>query len=402
MGSKSKHGKSRIIKIVNMGPGVNREQIYAFFRNIGRISECKFYPEKISEENKNSSKVAFVKFSDSYDTRVSLHLNETVIGDRAIHVTPFDNNEIPSQTEALIAATSFEQEEAELEDDNLTSRLFNTDSGLNVIRTTFVKPVDTKIPKFPDLPENTDRSELERIRRTIYVSNLDKSVVPEQLLAFFSIVGEVMYVRMTDVITPETIGAYIEFSLQKSVVVAFTYNNAIFRGKPLKISHSISAIEIIDNDEKTRSVDKKMNEALKQVRAAEDLIAEKAASMTYPRSPVRYKRSRSRHRSRSKRHRRKRTRSRSRSPRRHRRKHRRSRSRSRGSAYRSKHRSHRSKRYSRGSDKKSETSSEKYIAVKKSSEDTHDKNSSDTDKFLQVNNPESNNKPESQCEPVTN
>ena len=59
-------------------------------------------------------------------------------------------------------------------------------------------------------------------------------VSAEQLLNFFSQVGEIRYVRMAGDETQPTRFAFVEFSEQVSVATALTYNGVMFGGRPLK------------------------------------------------------------------------------------------------------------------------------------------------------------------------
>ncbi|XP_057298551.1 splicing regulatory glutamine/lysine-rich protein 1-like [Hydractinia symbiolongicarpus] len=62
-----------------------------------------------------------------------------------------------------------------------------------------VEDVPTNIPGLPPPPVitcTTDPMELEEIKRTIFVENIHDSITSEQLMAFFSGVGEVKYMRL--------------------------------------------------------------------------------------------------------------------------------------------------------------------------------------------------------------
>ena len=55
-----------------------------------------------------------------------------------------------------------------------------------------------------------------------------------QILGFFSQVGEIKYVRMGGEGVGEARCAYVEFSDQRSVATALTYNGVMFQGIPIK------------------------------------------------------------------------------------------------------------------------------------------------------------------------
>ena len=56
----------------------------------------------------------------------------------------------------------------------------------------------------------------------------------EQILGFFSQVGEIKYVRMGGEGIGEARCAYVEFSDQRSVATALTYNGVMFQGSPIR------------------------------------------------------------------------------------------------------------------------------------------------------------------------
>ena len=52
-------------------------------------------------------------------------------------------------------------------------------------------------------------------------------------MTFFSQVGEVKYVRMAGDPTNAVLSGYVEFTDQRSVATALTYNGVMFQGKPV-------------------------------------------------------------------------------------------------------------------------------------------------------------------------
>jgi len=50
---------------------------------------------------------------------------------------------------------------------------------------------------------------------------------------FFSQVGEVKYVRMAGDPNGPVVSGYVEFTDQRSVATALTYNGVMFQGKPV-------------------------------------------------------------------------------------------------------------------------------------------------------------------------
>ena len=66
------------------------------------------------------------------------------------------------------------------------------------------------------------------------ISFLYFQVSGEHILSFFSQVGEIKYVRMGGEGIGEARCAYVEFSDQRSVATALTYNGVMFQGRPIR------------------------------------------------------------------------------------------------------------------------------------------------------------------------
>ncbi|KAH7946718.1 hypothetical protein HPB52_003775 [Rhipicephalus sanguineus] len=241
--------------------------------------------------------------------------------------------------------------------------------GIQVITTQDPTLAALGLPPYPPLPATMDPAKVEEIRRTVYVGNLDSSATTEQLLKFFSQMGEVKYVRMAGGESQPTRFAFVEFTEQSSVGRALQFNGIEFCGRSLKINHSNNAI-VKPQAKSSEAAHKEIEEAMRRVREAQSLITaaiepemvkqpivgsplQLGAVATLAKRRSRSK-SRSRRRSRSRSHssrRRSRSSSRRRSTSRHRRSHRRSRSRHRSPRRRrrssSSRRSSRSRRHSR-------------------------------------------------------
>jgi arginine/serine-rich splicing factor 12 len=109
-----------------------------------------------------------------------------------------------------------------------------------------------------------DQTRAEEIRRTVYVSNLDPRVTFEHLHELFTQIGEVKYIRMTvsekgvqyDKLglgvkqsdeeeidyESDSVGAYIEFSEQPSVLKALCLNGLMFAQRNIRINHTVQGV----------------------------------------------------------------------------------------------------------------------------------------------------------------
>ncbi|CAL1540336.1 unnamed protein product [Lymnaea stagnalis] len=328
---------TRVIQVTNVAPSCTNEQMRTLFSYLGRVKELKMYPPENTEGV--VARVAYIEFDESITTGVALHLSGTVFIDRALMVVPVmdGKSKIPDEHTALqltpqaVAGMLPGQPTWPA---NVVSQV--TGVGINQVITTYdPRLTSLGLPQYPPLPATTDASKIEEIRRTVYVSDLDPKVTAEMLLSFFSQVGEIKYIRLAGDERAAARAAYIEFTDQRSVAQALTYNNVVFQGRTMSVQHSKTNIVKPIGGKVNEASQREIDEAMKKVKEASKLISAAASepkkdssrspsrkrsrskSKVRSRSPSRRSRSRSkgrrrRSRSRSKR----RSRSRHRSPRR--------------------------------------------------------------------------------------
>lgn len=345
-----------VAQVTNVAPTATLEQMSTLFGFLGKILEIKMYP---SDEFllQPVAKVCYIRYEEPWSVGVAQHLTNTVFVDRALIVVPVTDGKLPDESRALALTTPVSAVPEEPTIAALSPGLVNQVAmgagGVQVITTQDPQLAALGLPPYPPLPATMDPTKVEEIRRTVYVGNLDSSATTEQLLKFFSQMGEVKYVRMAGGESQPTRFAFVEFTEQSSVGRALQFNGIEFAGRSLKINHSNNSI-VKPQAKSSEAAHKEIEEAMRRVREAQSLItaaiepemarAQAVGSPLMPgisaatpmlakrrsKSPVKPRRSRSRSsRSRSSR-RRSRSSSRhrpSRSGSRHRRSHRRSRSR---------------------------------------------------------------------------
>ncbi|BFY99234.1 hypothetical protein BsWGS_02273 [Bradybaena similaris] len=340
---------TRVIQVTNVAPSCSNEQLRTLFTYLGRVKDQRVYPPENTEGT--VARVAYIEFDDSVTTGVALHLSGTVFIDRALMIVPVMDGKIPDETTALqltpqaVAGMLPGQPTWPA---NVVSQM--TGTGANQVITTYdPRLTSLGLPQYPPLSMTTDASKIEEIRRTVYVSDLDPKITAEMLLSFFSQVGEIKYIRLAGDERAGARAAYIEFTDQRSVAQALTYNNVVFQGRTISVQHSKTSI-IKPTGKMNEASQREIDEAMKKVKEASKLISAAASdtkkessrspgrkrsrskSKRRSRSPSRIRRSRSRSKGRRRRSRSRprRSRSRHRSPRRSRTPIRRRRSRSRG------------------------------------------------------------------------
>ena len=144
---------------------------------------------------------------------------------------------------------------------------------------------DRSLPPYPPLPGSTEHAKIDEIRRTIYVSNLDPRVTFENVHDLFCQVGEIAFIRMTKSeqgieyenlgltsnikeeenidLYDDSIGAYIEFSEQPSVVKALCLNGLLFAKRHIRVNHANSAILIPPSSNEQVNLDDLRKESAK-------------------------------------------------------------------------------------------------------------------------------------------
>lgn len=220
----SKAFTGTVVQITNVSPQATLQQMATLFGFLGTIVDIRIYP---TEETKQVAvKLCYVKFDSPDIGGVAQHLTNTVFIDKALIVVPLNINEIPEEGDCCQLLTSI-----------------NAFAGLS---TTFMSnPTNTAPISFPTPPVITsslDPAEIDDIKRTVFIDNVDEEVTSSQLLAFFSGVGEIKYLRLCKQ-AEQGKYAFIEFSQVESVMAAMQYNGVLFGGRALKVNYAKSGIK---------------------------------------------------------------------------------------------------------------------------------------------------------------
>lgn len=310
----------KVVQITNVSPGATLQQLATLFGYLGTVTDIRMYP---SAENPHIKvKLCYIKYENSEQCGVAQHLTNTVFIDKPLIVVPLNREEIPEEVECQHLIS--------------TINAYASSAGTGYLPQFFPPDSSQGLPGLPPPPiitTTTDPVEIEEIKRTIFVENIADDLTSEQVMAFFSGVGEVKYLRF---VKSERNYCFIEFSNVESVPTALQYNGVLFGGKCLKVEYSKNPI-VKPESERIASgrnaIRKSQRDVVKRPSSAEPR-PRVFTSRSRSRSGSKSRRSRSRERrprrSRSRsRSRRQRSRSKSRSPsRRRRRSPRRSRSRS--------------------------------------------------------------------------
>lgn len=213
-----------VVQITNVSPLATLQQMATLFGFLGTVVDIRLYPTE--EEKQVAVKLCYVKFDSSDVSGVAQHLTNTVFIDKALIVVPLNITDIPEEGESCQLLTSI-----------------NAFAGLS---TTFMSAgpgaAPVSFPTPPIITSPNDPTELDAIKRTVFIESIDEAVTSSQLLAFFSGVGEVKFMRLCKKAEAGKY-AFIEFSAVESVMAAMQYNGVIFGGRALKVNYAKSGIK---------------------------------------------------------------------------------------------------------------------------------------------------------------
>ena len=288
----------RLVQVTNVSTSVTKEQLKSLFTHLGRIDEIQLYPESETLLASVGAKVGYIRFDRSDLAQAALNLTTTVFLDRPIicslvrhggSSSSSANYRIPDETEALAYCAPLSANISLIPGGatwphSVLNRLVTVTGQAGMPNTTFIETIDPylaerSLPPYPHLPGTMDQVKAEEIRRTVFVSNLDPRVTFEHLSELFSQIGEIRFIRMTKSIhgiaydnlgtnkpitaPPESnidlevdsVGAFIEFSEQPSIVKALCLNGLVFAGRQIKVNHATSSVIIPATDKLHISLD---------------------------------------------------------------------------------------------------------------------------------------------------
>ncbi|KAL3994464.1 RNA recognition motif family protein [Acanthocheilonema viteae] len=187
----------RVLHVSNISMTATREQIYQLFAFIGRIDEFKIYPsDNHPQLSTFTQKFAYVKFEDQKSVEVAQHLTNTVFIDRALVCIPSISDTIPDEDTALKTGGPAWPGQRQLPP-NVVNQIQDLGDGQQMLLTVDPTLAALGLPPYPTLSANTEASKVEEIRRTVYVGNIPKDCVGEEVMKFFNDnIGEVSYVTL--------------------------------------------------------------------------------------------------------------------------------------------------------------------------------------------------------------
>ncbi|XP_007890301.2 splicing regulatory glutamine/lysine-rich protein 1 isoform X1 [Callorhinchus milii] len=284
-----------VIQVSNISPVATSEQMTTLFSFLGTIEQFRVFPPDNSPIPV-SSRVCYIKYHDPVSVGVAQHLTNVVFIDRGLIVVPYGEGKIPDESKALALLAPVTSIAGLMPGAGLlpvpTCSPLASISAVDAVGSAMGAVVGSipfgalgalqgLDPNFAALGinaqhptiGNVDPSKIEEIRRTVYVGNLNsQTTTADQLLEFFSQVGEVKFVRMAGDETQPTRFAFVEFADQGSVLRALAFNGAMFGDRPLKINHSNNAI--VKPPEMTpQAAAKELEEVMKRVREAQSFIS---------------------------------------------------------------------------------------------------------------------------------
>jgi arginine/serine-rich splicing factor 12 len=128
-----------------------------------------------------NAKVGYVKFDRIDSVHAALNMTNTIFIDKPLIVTQVFENIIPDETDAMIYCAPLNPNITLISGgptwpNTVINRLVSQAPKLTYIETIDPELTDRNLPPYPPLPGTLDVPKVEEIRRTVYLSNLDKNV----------------------------------------------------------------------------------------------------------------------------------------------------------------------------------------------------------------------------------
>ncbi|KAL8095647.1 uncharacterized protein LOC141692812 isoform X2 [Apium graveolens] len=177
----------RTVFVSDIDNEIAEVQLAALFTSCGEIVDC-----RICGDPKSALRFGFVEFSVKEGARNALSLAGMMLGSHTVKVQPSK---------------------------------------------TAIAPVNQNL-----LPRSED--EIERCTRTIYITNIDKKVIPEDVRLFFeSFCGEVLCLKLLNDRRHSTCIGFLEFVTPESAIAALKCSGVILGDLPIRVSPSKTPIK---------------------------------------------------------------------------------------------------------------------------------------------------------------
>ncbi|CAF1095384.1 unnamed protein product [Rotaria magnacalcarata] len=239
---------SKVVQVCNVSTTCQRDQLKVLFNFFGRIDDVQLYPDSDTLTATINAKVGYIKFDRNDSVHAALNMTNTIFIDKPLIVTQVFENTIPDETDAMIYCAPLNPSITLLSGgptwpSTVINRLIGQPQNPSYIETIDPELTDRNLPPYPPLPGTLDVTKVEEIRRTVYLSNIEKNVGLDVLHEFLSQIGEIRFIRAAYIDeNAETRGAYVEFSEQPSIPKVLSINGFQFFGRPLLVNHATSCI----------------------------------------------------------------------------------------------------------------------------------------------------------------
>ncbi|XP_063713133.1 probable splicing factor, arginine/serine-rich 7 [Symsagittifera roscoffensis] len=253
----------KIVRVSNVSHSTSLYQLEKFFNYIGQIEDIKIYPSEKSPIPVDA-KICFVKYKNSDEAYVASLLNGSTLIDKMLVVSLFPEDRIPSEERGLEMAGAHTIQPIPVPG---TVQMVNPPFDPDLAQLGLSQP--------PPLPASLDPVTVEKIRRTVYVRNLNPATSGEVLVEYFSQVGSVNYVAIAMADSQDSFdeqcAAYIEFSDKASVIPALKMSGTEYNSRKITVNHSGTQVDapLFPTNEVARS---ELKLAAKQYKDAEFII----------------------------------------------------------------------------------------------------------------------------------
>ena len=127
-----------------------------------------------------NGKVGYIKFDRIDSVHAALNMTNTIFIDKPLIVSQVFDSNIPDETDAMIYCAPLNPNVTLVNGgptwpSTVINRLVGQTPNA-LVETIDPELTDRNLPSYPPLPGSLDISKVEEIRRTVYISNLDKDV----------------------------------------------------------------------------------------------------------------------------------------------------------------------------------------------------------------------------------
>ncbi|KJE88855.1 hypothetical protein CAOG_000431 [Capsaspora owczarzaki ATCC 30864] len=257
-----------VVQVLNISPTATEAQLQQLFANIGPISRFRGGVSDPSLVGGAAARSCLVRYYNVDDARVACLLNNTMLLDRALLVTPASaaiaqpvlvEPLMPGPPRALLPGiapasgllpaplpgapplTTAGGAAPRQPSASMTAANGNNAPSATGVIPAYLSPqhkasllTGTNLPILPPLPAGLDAVKMEEMRRTMHVGNIANHATEEDIRYFFSNFGEISYIKLVTIEGQPARFAFIEFKELLGAYASLMAASQILLDRPIK------------------------------------------------------------------------------------------------------------------------------------------------------------------------